>query len=128
MARQVKCGKCGSVVPRTATNCSSCGLAVGVAQNTVSTTLFRLLPSSARLLGYVSLGAAFFVFSLTRLGFEPVGPEVTLVMAGLCIWGCLLAAAASLIVSAVLQLVGSIPTALSFVAIGIVGASLYWPG
>jgi len=105
---------------------------VGVAQDMVSALLFRLLPPSARVLAYVSLGAAFVVFSVTRLGFAPVSFEVALVMAGFCIWGCILSAAASLLASAVLQFkgsgVGPIPTALSFVAIGIVGASLYWPG
>ena len=91
-----------------------------------------LLRPSAQLLAYISLGAAFFVFSVARLGFEPIGFEATLVLAGLSIWLCILAAATSIIASAVLWFKGRgvepIPSALSFVALGVVGATLYWPG
>jgi hypothetical protein len=132
VAYEIKCRQCGSIVSGTAINCPKCHLVVGVDQRTASATPSSLLPLCARLLAYFSLVFALFVFSAVRLGFEPFSFEATLVLAGLCIWLCILAAAASIIASAILWLkdrgVGPVPSLLSLIALGVVCASIYWPG
>jgi hypothetical protein len=133
MAHELKCGKCGSPVSAAAPSCPICGLVFGVVQSTDSAAPSgSLLPPSVRILAYISLAAAAFVFSVTHLAFLPVGYEGALVLGGLSAWLCILAAAASVIASAVLWFkgkgVGPIPSALSFVALGVLWATMYLPG
>lgn len=132
MVYEIKCRQCGSVMPGTAINCPNCDFAVGLNQGRVSAIPSGLVPLFARLLAYFSLGFALFVYSITRLGFEPFGYEVTLAIAGLCIWLCILSATASIIVSAIQWLkgrsVGLITCVLPLIALVLVCASIYWPG
>jgi len=132
MTHEFKCGSCGSLVSATAPSCPSCGFVFGAIQGSVSPAPSGgLLPPSTRLLSYVALLAAAFVFSVTHLAFPPVGFEGMLVLGGLFAWLCILAAVASFLASAVLWFkgkgVGPIPSVLSFVALGVLGATLGLP-
>lgn len=132
MAHEFKCGNCGSLVSPTAPSCQSCGFVFGVVQGPITPApSSSLLPPATRLLSYVALFSAAFVFSVTHLAFPPVGFEGMLVLGGLFAWLCILSASASLLASAVLWFkgkgVGPIPSVLSFVALGALGATLGLP-
>lgn len=136
---EFKCGKCGTVVEPTAPSCPACHFVFGTVASAVlgvdaasGRSTGGLLPHAARLSAYVSLGAAAFVFSVTRLAFPRVGFEGVLVWGGLSAGLCILAAVVSITLSAVLKLkgasVGSTPTILSLVAVGVITAATMLPG